>query len=299
VAPKDAVTADGDEAPAGPSDAPGAGQRSAVNSRAAPPDADELEQQLRLYRETGDTAVRDKVVESQLGLAIRLARRFADRGEALDDLVQAASIGLVKAVQGFDPDLGYGFAAYGSTTIIGELKRHFRDKVWTVRAPRRVQELYLEVGEVVRQLSQELGRSPTIPELCGATGASEEDVLEALDAGYALKASSLDAPGQDGGTVGSRLGGEDAAFDSSELRLALESHLAKLEPRARTIIELRFFADLTQSEIAQRVGLSQMHVSRLIARSLRQLQLSYAEELADGGDVKAGREPRADDETRS
>jgi RNA polymerase sigma-B factor len=246
------------------------------------PDGSDLDQQLRLYRDTRDPAVRDSIVESQLGLAVRLARRFADRGEALDDLIQAASIGLVKAVEGFDPDLGYGFAAYGSTTIIGELKRHFRDKVWVVRAPRRVQELYLEVGEVVRQLSQELGRSPTVPELCAATGASEEDVLEALDAGYALKASSLDAPSQEGDTVGSRLGGEDAAFDSSDLRLALETHLSKLDPRARTIIELRFFHDLTQSEIAQRVGLSQMHVSRLIARSLRQLQLSYQEE-ADGG----------------
>lgn len=297
MAPEDALAANGETPPADSRDRTGKGKRSADapnhQGRAAD-DAllEELNRQLRLYRSTRDLAVRDAIVESQLGLAIRLARRFADRGEALDDLIQAASIGLVKAVEGFDPELGYGFAAYASTTIIGELKRHFRDKVWAVRAPRRVQELYLEVGEVVRQLSQELGRAPTVPELCASTGASEEDVLEALDAGYALKAASLDAPSQEGGTVGSRLGGGDAGFDSSELRLALETHLAKLDPRQRTIIELRFFEDLTQSEIAQRVGLSQMHVSRLIARSLRQLQLSYEEEA----DRRA--EPSGDSETR-
>jgi RNA polymerase sigma-B factor len=238
----------------------------------------ELHQQLRRYKETGDVAVRDAIVESQLGLAIKLARRFSDRGEPLDDLVQAASIGLVKAVEGFDPELGFGFAAYASITIIGELKRHFRDRVWAIRAPRRVQELYLEVGEVVRQLSQELGRSPTVAELCGATGSSEEDILEALDAGYALKASSLEANSVDGGTIGSHLGSDDVAFETSELRMSLEQHFTQLDERARKILELRFFEDLTQSEIAERVGLSQMHVSRLIARSLHQLQLSLQEE---------------------
>lgn len=245
------------------------------------PDADgqsELLDQLRLYHETHEASVRDAIVESQLGLAVKLARRFADRGEPLDDLFQAASIGLVKAVEGFDPQLGFGFGAYASTTIIGELKRHFRDKAWAIRAPRRVQELYLEVGELVRHLSQELGRSPTVGELCGATGASEDDVLEALDAGYALKASSLDASSAEGGTIGSHLGAEDEAFEASELFMSLEGHLDRLDARARRIVELRFFDDLTQSEIAERVGLSQMHVSRLIARSLRELQLSFEDE---------------------
>src|ERR1700730_10545016 len=155
---------------------------------------DQLREKFVLFAETGDIALRDELVEAHLGLAEYLARRVANRGEPLDDLVQVASLGLLKAVGRFDPERGVEFSTYATHTVVGELKRHFRDKGWAIRAPRRMQELYLRLGQVVASLGQELGRSPTISELALETEVSEEEVLEALEAGQAYRFASIDAP---------------------------------------------------------------------------------------------------------
>jgi len=227
------------------------------------------------YARTGDVALRDQLVAAHLGLAEFLARRFANRGEPLDDLIQVASLGLFKAVGRFDPERGVEFSTYATHTIVGELKRHFRDKGWAIRAPRRMQELYLRLGKVVGTLGQELGRSPTIAELAAEVEVSEEEVLEALEAGQAYRFASLDAPAggdSDGESLGARMGSEDSELAGAEQRADLSPLLAILPPRERLILHLRFFDGLTQSEIAERLGISQMHVSRLLARSVAQLR---------------------------
>ncbi|MCU1493811.1 MAG: polymerase, sigma 28 subunit, FliA/WhiG subfamily [Acidimicrobiaceae bacterium] len=237
-----------------------------------------LDELLREYARSRDPELRDKIVSAHLGLVSALARRFAHRGEPLDDLAQAGAIGLINALDRFDPDLGFEFSAYATKTIIGEMKRHFRDKGWSVRAPRRVQELYLRIGQSVDEMSQRLGRSPTVRELAAETGASEQDVVEALEAGHAYRAASIDAPGPDDETMASRLGEVDHELAHAEHRMALLPHLERLPARERLILHLRFVEDLTQSEIAARVGISQMHVSRLISRSLAMLRAQYADE---------------------
>ena len=224
---------------------------------------------------SGDAALRDELIEAHLWLAERLSRHFSNRGEPLDDLYQVSSLALIKAVDRFDPDRGVEFTSYATTTIIGELKRHFRDRGWSVRAPRRIQELYLHLGQAIGELSQSLGRSPTIQELAQVTSASEEDVLEALEAGQAYRATSLDAPSEDDDTLGSHLGGEDSEFANSERRLLLEPYLSRLPERERLILKLRFEEDLTQSEIAEQLGISQMHVSRLLSKCLARLHEAY------------------------
>ncbi len=236
---------------------------------------DELRAKFVEYARTGDVKLRDELVAAHLGLAEYLARRFANRGEPLDDLVQVASLGLLKAVGRFDPDREVEFSTYATHTIVGELKRHFRDKGWAIRAPRRMQELYLRLGKVVATLGQELGRSPTIAELAAEVEVSEEEVLEALEAGQAYRFASLDAPpagDSDGDPLAARLGSNDAELDDAERRATLSPMLAQLGPREQLILHLRFFEGLTQSEIADRLGISQMHVSRLLARSVTQLR---------------------------
>ncbi|HWC11874.1 MAG TPA: RNA polymerase sigma factor SigF [Acidimicrobiales bacterium] len=242
---------------------------------------DDLRRKFREYAESKDPALREELVTAHIGLAEYLARRFTNRGEPLDDLVQVASLGLLKAVDRFDPERGLEFSTYATPTIVGELKRHFRDKGWAVRVPRRVQELHLRLGSVVSVLSQEMGRSPTIGEIAQAASVSEEDVLEAIEAGHAYRFTSLDAPagGDDEGSLATQLGEEDQALIDSEHRVALSPLIARFPPRERTILHLRFFEGLTQSEIAGRLGISQMHVSRLLARSLAQLRAS----AEDGG----------------
>ena len=241
---------------------------------------DDLRRKFREYAETHDPQLRTELVTAHIGLAEYLARRFTNRGEPLDDLVQVASLGLLKAVDRFDPERGLEFSTYATPTIVGELKRHFRDKGWAVRVPRRVQELHLRLGTVVSTLSQELGRSPTIGEIAQAASVSEEDVLEAIEAGHAYRFTSLDAPSgaDEEGTLASQLGGTDQALVDSEHRVALSPLIARFPPRERTILHLRFFEGLTQSEIASRLGISQMHVSRLLARSLAQLRASADDE---------------------
>lgn len=240
-----------------------------------PGQREELRQKFREFAETSDTTLRDELVAAHLGLAEYLARRFANRGEPLDDLVQVASLGLLKAVGRFDPGREVEFSTYATHTIVGELKRHFRDRGWAIRAPRRMQELYLRLGKVVATLGQELGRSPTIAELAAEVQVSEEEVLEALEAGQAYRFASLDAPtGGDGEgeTLLSRLGSEDPELAGAEQRATLSPLLGTLPQREQTILHLRFFEGLTQSEIATRLGISQMHVSRLLGRSVAQLR---------------------------
>ena len=241
------------------------------------PEREALQHLFAEYRRTGDAAVRDRLVEAHLGLAEYLARRFDRRGEPLDDLVQVASLALIKAVERFDPERGLEFSTFAVPTIVGELKRHFRDKSWAVRVPRRLQELHLRLGTVVAELTHELGRSPTIPEIADRLDASTEDVLEAMEAGRAYRSSSLDAPvaGEDGDAtmpLSSKMGEVDLNLSNVDERSQLASLLSDLPDRERTILVLRFFDGLTQSQIADRVGISQMHVSRLLARTLQQLR---------------------------
>src|SRR5438105_7347222 len=235
---------------------------------------EELRQKFADFATSRDPALRDELVESHLGLAEYLARRFCNRGEPLDDLVQVASVGLIKALDRFDPGREVEFSTYATHTIVGELKRHFRDKGWAVRAPRRMQELYLRLGKVIGILSQELGRSPTIQELAAEAQVSEEEVLEAMEAGQAYRFASLDAPspGDEGDTMGAALGDDDPELIDAERRATLSPLLSRLPQREQTILHLRFFEGLTQSEIASRLGISQMHVSRLLGRSLAQLR---------------------------
>jgi len=236
---------------------------------------DELRRKFEQYAATRDHALFDELVTAHLGLAEYLARRFDNRGEPVDDLVQVASVGLVKAVDRFDPNRGLEFSTYATPTIVGELKRHFRDKGWAVRVPRRVQELHLRLSPVVSALGHELGRSPTIAEIARHAGASEEEVLEAIEAGHAYRTTSLDAPvrgDEPGQSLGEQMGDDDERLADTEDWMTLSPLVASLPARERAILHLRFFQGKTQSEIAARMGISQMHVSRLLARSLSQLR---------------------------
>ena len=245
-----------------------------------PQSRDELRRKFEEYARTRERVTRDELVSAHMGLAEYLARRFTNRGEPLDDLMQVAALGLLKAVDRFDPGRGLEFSTYATPTIVGELKRHFRDKGWAVRVPRRVQELHLRLGAVVSQLTQDLGRSPTIPEIADSASVSEEEVLEAIEAGHAYRFTSLDAPsgGDDDSSLSDQLGEEDQGLIDSEHRVALSPLIARFPPRERMILHLRFFEGLTQSEIANQLGISQMHVSRLLARSLAQLREASTEE---------------------
>jgi RNA polymerase sigma-B factor len=221
------------------------------------------------------------MITANLGLAHQLARRFLHRGEPLDDLVQVASVALVKSVDRFDPERGVDFAAFATRTVIGELKRHFRDKGWAVRASRRVQELYLELGHATSTLVQQLGRNPTVAELAQATSASEEAVLEAIEAGQGYRAASIDASENEHDPLSARLGEDDNQYRSVEDRALLGPALARLPAREQAILRMRFLDGLTQSEIALEVGVSQMHVSRLLAASLEKLRQTIGQTSAD------------------
>lgn len=251
------------------------------------PISDEERESLRSafddYRATGDEDLRDRIVEAHVRLAVHLARRFDNRGVPLDDLVQVASLGLLKAVERFEPERGHEFSTFATPTIMGELKRHFRDKGWTIRVPRRVQELHVRLNVLVEELTQRLGRSPTIGELATAVGASEEQVLEALEATNAYRAASIDSgvPSESAPTLEAWLGRLDPEATQVENRLLVEGLIATLPPRERLMVELRFFEEMSQSEIAARLGISQMHVSRLLARCLDTLRERLA---ADGVD---------------
>ena len=219
-------------------------------------------------------ALRDRAIEAWLPLARHLAHRYSGRGEPTDDLVQTATVGLIKAVDKFDPDRGVDFAGYAIPTIIGEIKRHFRDRTWSVRVPRRLQELRLAITEANSTLTHTLGRSPTVADISVHLGVTEEEVLEGLEGARAYNATSLSTPISADGTteLADTLGAEDHGFALTELRLALGPAMAALNERERTILTLRFHGNLTQAEIAQQVGVSQMHVSRLITKALLKLR---------------------------
>ena len=193
----------------------------------------------------------------------------------MDDLIQVALLALTNAVNRFEPDRGFALTTFATATILGELKRHFRDRAWAIRPPRRVHELYLRLQPSMDELSQELGRSPRVAELATRIGATEEDVIEAIEAGIGRSAASLDAFHTDGdasSALASHIGAPDGRMAEVENEMALRPLLARLPPREREIIWLRFFDGLSQSEIATRVGVSQMHVSRLLAKSLARLR---------------------------
>jgi RNA polymerase sigma-B factor len=216
----------------------------------------------------------DEVVLLNLPVARGLAARYRDRGESMDDLVQVASLALVKATRGYEPDKGRGFLPYAVPTITGELRRHFRDRGWDVRPPRRVQELRLALSGAAAELSQELGRSPTVRELAAHLRVGEEDVIETLAAAQGYSATSLEAPadGDEGLSLSETLGHEDSEFERVIDTMAVRPLLAALPARDRRILYLRFFRGWTQSQIAEDIGVTQMQVSRLLSRILATLR---------------------------
>ncbi|MGH3383501.1 MAG: RNA polymerase sigma factor SigF [Nocardioidaceae bacterium] len=219
--------------------------------------------------------IRNELVQLHLPLVDHLARRFRNRGEPLDDLVQVGSIGLIKSVDRFDPERQVEFSTYATPTIVGEIKRYFRDKGWSIRVPRRLQELRLSLSTATADLTQELGRAPTVAEIAERLDVGEDDVLEGLESANAYSTLSLDAPepgDTDGPSMAAALGTEDDALEGVEYRESLKPLLAQLEPREKRILMLRFFKGMTQSQIAADVGISQMHVSRVLARTLAQLR---------------------------
>jgi RNA polymerase sigma-B factor len=269
-------------------DEPGVDEADSTSPTARPvaPGKDESEKLdqylLRRYHLHGDRKARDQLITMYLPLVRSLARRYASRGEQFDDLVQVGSIGLIKAIDRFDLSRGVELTTYATPNIIGEIKRYFRDKGWSVRVPRGLQELNIRLNKVIDELVAKLQRSPTINEIASAAGATPEEVLEALETSQAYNSVSLQsAPNGDGddetGLI-EYMGSNEEAYDTMEDRTALAPGFAKLEPRERYILHLRFFEGLTQSQIAGRVGISQMHVSRLIRRALEKLRENIGED---------------------
>jgi RNA polymerase sigma-B factor len=236
------------------------------------------DRELFLRYRDGDTEARDQLVERFLPLARQLARRYQRASEPLDDLLQVASMGLIKAIDRFDADREIAFSSYAVPTILGEIKRHFRDRTWAVRVPRDLQELTLKVDRAVGQLSDELRRQPSVAEIGDALGADEEDVLEALQAGGAYRAVSFEAPrGGNGGeddatTLADSIGIDEEGFDRAEERATLARLLATVSPREREVLRMRFEEDMTQAEIGAVIGVSQMQVSRVIRQALARLR---------------------------
>jgi len=236
---------------------------------------------LLRYHHEGDLAAREEIVERFLPLARQLAGRYRHAGESHEDLVQVACVGLVKAVDRFEPDRGYAFTKYAVPTMLGELKRHFRDKGWAVHVSRSTQELTLRVSEALENLPAKLGRSPRPRDVAEAIGVPVEEVLQAMEAATAYEATSLDAPrpGSDddeGWSHGDSIASEEHGYELVEIGEALQGTIAALPERERIILRLRFEEDLTQAEIAEQLGISQMHVSRLLRRSLDRLEAAGA-----------------------
>jgi RNA polymerase sigma-B factor len=250
---------------------------------------------LELFdRASTDADAREELVKLHTPLARYLARRFQGRGEPLEDLTQVAMIGLLKAIDRFDTTREIRFTTYATATIAGELKRHFRDKAWSVRVPRRLQETALRVSRVVGDLSQELGRSPTVAEVAERTQLTEDEVIEGLDAVQAYSAQSLDAPAdEDGSSSADRLGGEDEVLETMDGWASVAPALRALPARERRILYLRFYQGQTQTQIAEVLGISQMHVSRLLARTLRRLREAVGE-TGDEGELVDGDEEGSD-----
>jgi RNA polymerase sigma-B factor len=216
-------------------------------------------------------ALRDTIVTSHLPLVVAMANRFRDRGEPLDDLIQVGTVGLINAVDRFDPSRGLEFSTFATPTILGEIKRHFRDRGWAIRVPRRLQEMRIQVNIATEALTTELGRSPTVREIAKQTGLSEDDILDTLESAQAYSTLSLDAQSgsdDDGPSLINSLGTEEVEFEYIELRQTVGPLIEALDPRERRIVQMRFYDNMSQSQIAKAMGLSQMHVSRLLAKAL-------------------------------
>jgi RNA polymerase sigma-B factor len=239
---------------------------------------------LRRYHNSGDLSAREQLIERYMSLVRSLARRYSYRGEQLDDLIQIGAIGLIKAIDRFDLERGVELTTYATPNIIGEIKRHFRDRGWSVRVPRGLQELNVQLSRIVEELTVQLGRSPTITELAVAAKVEEEEVLEALESGRAYSSLSLSSGGGGDGDDDldplESIGTEEHQYEVSEDRAVLAPGFRVLDDRERKILHLRFFEGLTQSQIAQQIGISQMHVSRLIRRSLEKIRDEIAAETA-------------------
>ena len=228
---------------------------------------------LRRYHRDGDTRARDQLAEEMLPLARALAGRYAGRGEPMDDLVQVACVGIMKAIEGFDLDREVRFSSYATPTVLGEIKRHFRDRTWAMRVPRGLQELQLEVAKKRDELTAALGRSPTVQELAGAVDAPFEEVLATIQSVGARRTRSLHEPTGDDMTLADSIGGRDVELERTEMRVLLHDAMVVLNARDREVLRLRFEQDLTQTEISARVGVSQMQVSRIIRQSIAKLRL--------------------------
>lgn len=234
--------------------------------------AEQLER-FRRFRTTRDRTLRNALIEEHRWIAIQAARRFDRRGEPLDDLIQIAQLGVLKAVERFDPEMGVPFHSFAQPTVVGELRRHFRDATWAVRVPRRLKDLHVSIAAATDGLIQRLGRQPSADELADFLGVPVDDILQALEAGGGYRTRSLIAPGDDDdGREISAVGHDDVDLGRADSRLAVRRLLETLPPRERTIVYLRFFGGLSQSEIAERVGTSQVHVSRLLRSTLAQLK---------------------------
>ncbi|MDP8968345.1 MAG: SigB/SigF/SigG family RNA polymerase sigma factor [Actinomycetota bacterium] len=228
------------------------------------------------YHRDSDAQARDQLVERFLPLARQLARRYQRASEPLDDLLQVASLGLIKAIDRFDPERDIAFSSYAVPTILGEIKRYFRDRTWSVRVPRDLQELTLRVDRAVSELSEELRRQPSVKEISAAVGAEQEEILEALQAGGAYRAVSFDAPRNGGdeevATIADSVGVQEHGFDRAEDRATLQSLMATVTPRERDVLRMRFEQDMTQAEIGVVIGVSQMQVSRIIRQAISRLR---------------------------
>jgi RNA polymerase sigma-B factor len=241
-------------------------------------DGHELDRELlRRYHEHGEVEAREELVERHLPLVRSLARRFVGRGESLEDLEQVGAIGLIKAIDRFELARDVALTSYATPNVVGEIKRHFRDKGSAVRIPRHLKELNAKVGGVIEQLTGELGRSPTIGEIATGVEGSPEQVLEALEAGSARSTVSLSASADPDGELDplETIGTEDEEFERVEQRASLEPALEVLPDREREILRMRFEEGMTQTQIAERVGISQMHVSRLIRKSIERVRHEF------------------------
>ena len=239
-------------------------------------DKDRTRELFRQYKATGDSEVRDQLIVSHLNLVRFLASKFKNRGEPLDDLIQVGTIGLIKAIDRFDPSRGLEFTTYATPTILGEIKRHFRDKGWSVRVPRRLQELSAKVNQANDELTNELSRSPSVEEIAKRVGASVDDVLEAMESSSAYSSVPLEGGGSsdddDAPSVIDHYATEDEDLAASDDRIVLEDAIRDFSPREKDVIRMRFFEGMTQVEIAERLGISQVQVSRLLRRTLRRVQ---------------------------
>jgi RNA polymerase sigma-B factor len=228
---------------------------------------------LRRYHRGGDVRARDQLAEEMLPLARALAGRYAGRGEPMDDLIQVACVGIMKAIEGFDLEREVRFSSYATPTVLGEIKRHFRDRTWAMRVPRGMQELQLLVAKKRDELTSELGRSPTVQELAQSVDAPFEEVLATIQSVGARRTRSLDEPTGEDMTLADSIGGRDVELERSEMRVLLDDAMDVLSDRDREVLRLRFEEDLTQTEISERVGVSQMQISRIIRQSIAKLRL--------------------------